>query len=197
MAKRLMDLVLVLGTAPAWVPICLVVAVVVRVVDGAPVLFAQERAGRDGRPFVMRKFRTMTTESEDPTTDVARITTLGARLRLTSLDELPTLIAILRGDMSLVGPRPLPIRYVERYSPEQRRRLEVVPGLTGLAQVEGRNLLSWEDRFALDVRYVDDRSVVGDLGILWRTVSSVIRADGAEAEDGGTTPEFFGGGDVD
>ena len=192
MVKRAVDVVLsVWALALLW-PVLAGLALAVRLVDGRPVLFAQRRSGLHGEPFMLRKFRTMSTESEDPTTDAHRITRLGAFLRATSLDELPTLLNVVVGDMSLVGPRPLPERYLDRYTPEQRRRLETRPGITGLAQVEGRNLLSWEDRFALDVEYVDTCSLKGDVELVMRTIRSVLRREGVEADGAVTMPEFWG-----
>ena len=161
--KRLFDIVLVLMAAPAWAPLALLVALAVRVKLGAPVLFRQERAGKGGRPFTMVKFRTM---REGEGTDAERLTRFGRFLRASSLDELPELLLVLKGTMSLVGPRPLPVRYLPRYTPEQMRRHEVRPGITGWAQVNGRNMLSWEDKFAHDVWYVDHRSLALDLAPL-------------------------------
>lgn len=178
-------------------PVLLAIAVVIRLVDGAPVFFTQGRSGLHGEPFPLRKFRTMATGSEDPTTDSVRITKLGRMLRSTSLDELPTLLNVVRGDMSLVGPRPLPERYLERYDEQQRRRLETRPGVTGLAQVRGRNLLSWEERFRLDVEYVEFRSVLGDLKLLIETVRSVVRREGIDTDAGVTMPEFVGSAAVE
>ena len=173
-------------------PVMMAVALAVLVCDGRPVFFHQTRAGKDGRAFDLLKFRTMTTGSKDPTTDADRITPLGRFLRATSLDELPSLINVLRGEMSLVGPRPLPIRYLDRYSPTQLRRHEVRPGITGLAQVRGRNAISWDERLALDVEYVDTRTLRLDLQILLATVRSVIRREGISANDHATMPEFTG-----
>lgn len=192
--KRMLDISAAACGLLILTPVLLVVTGLVLVRDGRPILFSQTRSGRHGRPFVLHKFRTMSTESDDPTTDAARITSLGAVLRATSLDELPTLWNVLRGDMSLVGPRPLPERYLERYRPRQRRRLEVRPGITGLAQVRGRNLLSWEERFELDVDYVEGRGLIGDLALLVDTVRSVISREGIEAEATVTMPEFWGSG---
>ncbi|WP_353950949.1 sugar transferase [Knoellia sp. S7-12] len=198
-AKRLFDLTL---TVPAFVlslPLQACVAVAVRRTLGSPVVFTQERPGLDGRVFVMRKFRTML--EPDPArglvSDADRLTPFGVFLRSTSLDELPTLWNILRGDMSIVGPRPLLVRYLDRYSPEQARRHEVRPGLTGLAQVSGRNALSWEQRLALDVDYVDHHSLGGDLMIIARTVSAVLRRDGISAQGSVTMPEFMGSVEVE
>jgi lipopolysaccharide/colanic/teichoic acid biosynthesis glycosyltransferase len=176
-------------------PLFLAIALVVRLSLGSPVLFRQVRAGRHGQPFTIYKFRSMHNSPVmvDPGSDDAlRLTKVGSFLRSTSLDELPELINILRGDMSLVGPRPLLPEYVERYSPEQARRLEVRPGLTGYAQVKGRNALSWEERFALDVYYVDHQSLWFDLRILVLTVVQVLKRDGISAEGYVTCPVFLG-----
>jgi sugar transferase EpsL len=190
LTKRVIDLALAVGALIVLSPVLVAVAVLVRVVDGAPVLFAQQRSGRGGRPFMLYKFRTMSTESEDPSTDAQRITRLGAHLRAWSLDELPALWAVVSGEMSLVGPRPLPVRYLERYDDDQRRRLEMPPGITGLAQVRGRNLLSWEERFALDVHYVATWSPWGDLRLMVETVVAVVSRRGVEAAHSVTMPEF-------
>ncbi len=190
--KRVFD-VIVAGVALIVLgPVLLAIAAAIRLVDGAPIFFTQRRSGLHGEPFPLRKFRTMSTESEDPTTDAVRITKLGRLLRATSLDELPTLLSVVRGEMSLVGPRPLPERYLERYDHLQRRRLDTPPGVTGLAQVRGRNLLSWEERFRLDVEYVETRSVLGDLKLLIETVRSVARREGIDTDAGLTMPEFMG-----
>ena len=165
------------------------VALAVRVKLGAPVFFTQERAGRGGRPFQMVKFRSMRTGEG---TDAERLTKFGRILRATSLDELPELLLVLKGTMSLVGPRPLPTRYLPRYSPEQMRRHEVRPGITGWAQVNGRNLLSWEEKFARDVWYVDHRSLALDLKILFLTVAAVFRSTGVSAQGEATMGEFKG-----
>ncbi|TJZ95548.1 sugar transferase [Dermacoccus nishinomiyaensis] len=192
--KRAMDLML---TAPAFVvslPLQAGIAVAVRAKLGPPVLFRQERPGRDGKPFTMIKFRTMlpVDESRGWVTDDDRMTSFGAFLRSTSLDELPTLWNIVKGDMSLVGPRPLLMAYLERYSPEQARRHEVRPGLTGLAQVNGRNAISWEEKFAYDVRYVDEHNWRMDLDILLKTVLGVVRREGISADGVVTMHEFMG-----
>lgn len=192
--KRAMDLTL---TAPAFVvslPVQAGIAVAVRAKLGSPVLFRQERPGRDGKPFTMIKFRTMlpVDESRGWVTDEQRMTSFGALLRSTSLDELPTLWNIVKGDMSLVGPRPLLMAYLERYSPEQARRHEVRPGLTGLAQVNGRNAISWEEKFAYDVRYVDEHDWRMDLDILLKTLKGVIRREGISADGVVTMHEFMG-----
>ncbi|WP_200800117.1 sugar transferase [Jatrophihabitans endophyticus] len=192
--KRVLDVV-VGGTALVIsAPVQAVIAVLVARRLGRPVLFRQPRPGRHGQPFTLTKFRTM--REPDPArglvTDADRMTPFGAFLRSTSLDELPTLWNVVRGDMSLVGPRPLLVRYLERYTPAQARRHEVRPGVTGLAQVSGRNLLDWEARFAADVDYVDRRSLRLDLQIVRRTLGSVLRRDGIAADGDVTMPEFDG-----
>jgi sugar transferase EpsL len=162
---------------------------------GRPVLFRQQRAGLKGQPIVLLKFRTMT-DTRDLEgrllPDAARVTRFGHLLRSLSLDELPTLINVLRGEMSLVGPRPLLMQYMERYSPEQARRHEVKPGITGWAQVNGRNALSWEEKFRLDVWYVDHVSFWLDLKILCMTVWNVMKREGISAVGHATMPEFLG-----
>lgn len=176
-------------------PILVVVSGLVRVKLGSPIMFVQQRPGRDGQPFAMRKLRTMTSErgaDGELLPDDRRLTSFGRLLRSTSLDELPGLWNVLVGDMSLVGPRPLLMRYLDRYTPVQARRHEVRPGITGLAQVSGRNALSWEDRFDLDVWYVDQCSLSLDLSILWRTVSKVFKREGISAEGQATMSEFGG-----
>ena len=194
LAKRVFDLTLTVPALVLTLPIQAATALAIRVRLGSPVLFRQTRPGLHGEPFVMIKFRTML--NADPTrglvTDATRMTPLGQWLRATSLDELPTLWNILRGDMSLVGPRPLLMSYLERYSPEQARRHEVRPGVTGLAQVSGRNALSWDDKFRLDVEYVDHHSFMGDLLIIRDTVRAVARRDGIAAVGEATMPEFLG-----
>lgn len=170
-----------------------VVAVIIRVTMGRPVLYRQRRAGRGGRPFELVKFRTMRVAApgyDDPRFDKDRLTAVGIALRASSLDELPTLWNVVRGDMSLVGPRPLPVRYVPRYDATQARRLEVRPGVTGWAQVNGRNRLPWDERFRLDVWYVDNLSLLLDLRIVARTVRQVTRREGINPEGEATMPEF-------
>lgn len=193
-AKRAFDLVLAGPALILSLPVQAVTALAVRMSMGRPVLFRQVRPGLHGEPFEMIKFRTML--EPDParrlTSDSDRMTKVGATLRATSLDELPTLWNIVKGDMSVVGPRPLLMRYLDRYTPTQARRHEVRPGLTGLAQVSGRNALDWEEKFAYDVKYVDTHSLVGDLRIIWRTVTSVLRREGISAEAAATMPEFMG-----
>jgi len=185
--KRGLDILLVLLSAPVALLLGFVTAVAVRVTMGRPVLFVSERAGVGGRPFRMLKFRTM---REGAGTDGERLTRVGRFLRAASLDELPQLLHVLVGDMSLVGPRPLPVRYVARYSSEQARRLAVRPGLTGWAQVNGRNALSWEEKFRLDVWYVDHRSTALDLKILFLTVLRVIAPSDVSHVGCATMSEF-------
>jgi len=193
--KRALDLCLCIPAALLLVPVIGAVAVLVRVKLGSPVVFCQPRAGREGRPFVLYKFRTMV-DARDPAGDLLpdeqRLTAFGAALRRLSLDELPQLWNVLRGDMSLVGPRPLLTEYLPRYSPQQARRHEVSPGITGWAQVNGRNAVSWEEKFDLDVWYVDQVHLPVDLYILWRTLIGVIRRQGVSAEGHATMPKFLG-----
>ncbi len=193
--KRALDVSVAAVGLCVSAPLLGVVAAAIRVTMGRPVCFRQERPGRGGRPFRIVKFRTMreTEPGEDPlTSDATRLSTLGGWLRRTSLDELPTLWNVLSGDMSLVGPRPLLMRYLSRYSAEQARRHEVKPGMTGWAQVNGRNAISWEEKFQYDVWYVDHQSLALDLRILARTVIKVLKGEGINAEDHATMPEFMG-----
>ena len=195
--KRAFDLILVLGTAPVWMPMVGVLGLLVRLKMGAPVFFRQRRPGLGGRPFELLKFRTMTDRRDadgNLLPDAERLTGFGRWLRSTSLDELPELFNVLRGEMSLVGPRPLLMQYLDRYSPEQARRHDVRPGLTGWAQINGRNALSWEEKFRMDVWYVDHWSLWLDVKILARTVWSVARRQGISAAGEATMPEFRGKG---
>ena len=195
--KRLFDLALLLVSMPLWVPSLMVVSVLVRWKLGSPVLFCQERPGLNGKLFRLMKFRTMTDErGEDGEllSDGERLTGFGKMLRATSLDELPELLNILKGEMSLVGPRPLLPQYLPLYTKEQARRHEVRPGITGWAQVNGRNTVDWPERFAMDVWYVDHCSVWLDVKILWMTVWKVLRRDGISAEGEATMPPFEGNG---
>jgi len=190
-----MDLVATVGTAPVWVPLCGAVSVAVWLDLGSPILFTQKRAGQGGRPFELFKFRTMrhaTAESSTSENEHLRISRLGGLLRKSSLDELPTLLNLLKGDISLVGPRPLLLRYLSRYSPEQLRRHEVPPGITGWAQVNGRNAISWEEKFKLDVHYVDQCSLGLDLRILLQTFGKVLRQTDITPEQEATMSEFMG-----
>jgi lipopolysaccharide/colanic/teichoic acid biosynthesis glycosyltransferase len=193
--KRLFDLLLSIGLLLALALPLLLLWPLVRHKLGSPVLFRQVRPGLHGRPFMMVKFRTMTDErgaDGELLPDAQRLTALGRLLRATSLDELPELWNVLRGEMSLVGPRPLLMEYLPLYSPEQARRHEVRPGITGWAQVNGRNALSWEERFKLDVWYVDHRSLWLDLRILWLTVRKVLVREGISAQGEATMPRFTG-----
>lgn len=179
--KRGMDLLITIAVLPMVIPVAFVVALLVRVRHGSPVLFTHQRTGRGGVPFAIHKFRTMTNERDASGAllpDEQRLTRLGRTLRATSLDELPELWNVLRGDMSLVGPRPLPVAYLARYTPTEARRHDVRPGVTGWAQINGRNAVDWDKRLELDVWYVENRSIALDLRILWRTVSVVARRDG-------------------
>jgi lipopolysaccharide/colanic/teichoic acid biosynthesis glycosyltransferase len=187
--KRALDVLLAGAALLLFSPVLVGVALAIALTDGRPVLFAQRRPGRHGRPFTLVKFRTM---RAGPGSDADRLTRLGKSLRATSLDELPTLWNVLRGHMSLVGPRPLLMSYLDRYTPEQRRRHEVRPGITGLAQVRGRNALGWEQRFAADIEYVERRSLALDLQLLARTVRAVAGRRGIAATGHATMPEFLG-----
>lgn len=192
--KRAVDLALALPALVLSLPIQVVLALLVRAKLGSPVLFRQMRPGLHGQPFEMVKFRTMlpVDEMKGQSDDASRMTRLGSLLRSTSLDELPTLWNIIRGDMSVVGPRPLLMQYLERYSPEQARRHDVQPGLTGLAQISGRNALTWDQKFALDAEYVQRASLRLDVQIICRTIASVMRRDGISAAGSVTMPEFMG-----
>jgi len=193
-AKRLVDLLASIAALIVTLPIQLVVAALILVRMGHPVLFRQERPGKDGRVFELVKFRTMLAvdDAAGRITDEQRLTRLGRFLRSASLDELPTFVNVLRGDMSLVGPRPLLVDYLPRYSPRQARRHEVRPGITGLAQASGRNLLSWDEKLEMDVEYVERCSLWFDLSILVKTVLAVVRREGINAEGHVTMAEFHG-----
>jgi sugar transferase EpsL len=193
--KRVFDVAVATALLVLLSPLLLIVAALVRVRLGAPLLFRQTRPGRAGRPFTLLKFRTMTDERDATGVllpDEARLTPLGRFLRRTSLDELPELVNVVRGDMSLVGPRPLLMEYLPRYTTEQWRRHEVRPGITGWAQVNGRNALTWDEKFALDVWYVDHRSFRLDLDILTRTARTVIGGRGVSSSGHATMPPFEG-----
>lgn len=193
--KRLVDLVIAVIALVVLSPLLVVVAVAILITMGGPVVFSQERAGVDGKPFRIFKFRTMETAqagSEDVRFDDQRITPLGAFLRRTSIDELPELLNIIQGTMSLVGPRPLFMEYNDLYNDDQMQRLAVRPGLTGWAQVNGRNALSWEDKFELDIWYVQNQSLWLDFRILVRTVRSVLSSSGISAEGTPTAHRFLG-----
>ena len=194
-SKRAFDLVAAASLATLLSPVIAIVAVLVRLRLGSPVIYRQVRPGLGGRPFTIYKFRTMV-ETTDPSgrllPSVERTPPFGQRLRAFSLDELPELWNVLKGDMSLVGPRPLMTDYLPRYSAEQARRHDVRPGITGLAQVSGRNAISWEEKFALDVRYVDTHDLRMDIGILARTVGVVLSRGGVRYAETVDMPEFLG-----
>jgi len=189
LTKRALDVAAAAVALALTAPILLLAALAVRLAMGRPVLFRQQRTGKDGRVFTLLKLRTMHVA---PGADAARLTPLGRWLRDRSIDELPQLWNVLRGDMSLVGPRPLLPQYLPRYSAFQARRHAVPPGITGLAQVSGRNALGWEEKFALDVAYTERRSLRLDLWILWRTFAALLRRDGIAAAGSATMPEFMG-----
>jgi len=193
--KRLLDVSVALVALVIVAPVLAVASLAIWLTMGTPVLFRQERAGRGGVPFALLKFRTMRTAGpgeEGPEYDMDRITPLGRLLRRTSVDELPSLLNVLRGEMSLVGPRPLPVQYTERYSTQQRRRLEVRPGLTGWAVVNGRNQLPWDERFELDCWYVDHQSMLLDLRIIARTAGIVVGGKNVNHSEQVTMTEFRG-----
>lgn len=193
--KRLFDFFAALAGILLLSPVLLVLAFLIRRKLGSPVFFKQQRPGLNGKIFTMYKFRTMTdarNEEGNLLPDEDRLPAFGKFLRSTSLDELPELINVLKGDMSLVGPRPLLVQYLPRYSDFQARRHEVRPGITGWAQVNGRNALSWEEKFALDVWYVDNASFTLDLKILWMTVEKIIKREGISQQGEATASEFLG-----
>lgn len=193
--KRPLDAFLSTGALIVFSPILLVTAILVRVKLGSPVLFTQDRPGKDGKIFKLYKFRTMIPPKGgviDPAQDAARLTPFGYKLRSTSLDELPELINMVKGDMAVVGPRPLLVQYLDRYNEHQARRHEVRPGFTGLAQVHGRNSLSWEEKFDWDVRYVDHITFLGDAKIVLDTVKTVLRREGISGGETATMTEFMG-----
>lgn len=193
--KRLMDFILSLVAIIILSPILLVVAILVRVKLGSPVIFKQKRPGLNEKIFTMYKFRTMTDEKDENgelLPDSVRLTKFGRILRSTSLDELPELFNILKGDMSIVGPRPLLVQYLELYNDQQKRRHEVRPGLSGLAQVSGRNAISWEEKFDLDVEYVDNVSFLGDWKIIFLTIKKVFVKEGINSNTSATMEVFKG-----
>lgn len=199
LGKRLFDLTLGLIAAVLLAPVMLGVAIAGLIALGRPVLFFQLRSGKHGKPFHCWKFRSMSNATDASGAllpDSERLGRYGKFLRSSSLDELPSLMNVLRGEMSLIGPRPLVVRYLERYSPHQKRRLEVKPGVTGWSQVNGRNELSWADRFDADVWYVDHLSFWLDVKILFLTVSSVVLRRGISAEGEATMSEFMGNGNA-
>lgn len=193
--KRMQDLTLASLALLVLSPILFVVGVMIRIKLGDPIFFLQERPGKDGVVFQLIKFRTMTEERDEQgelLPDDKRLTPFGQKLRSLSIDELPSLINIIKGDLSIVGPRPLLVEYLPRYSVEQKRRHEVRPGLTGLAQVNGRNRLSWEERFKLDVRYVEHVTFWGDWWIVIRTAYKVLRREGISSGTSATMEAFMG-----
>lgn len=193
--KRCIDLLISASSILILIPILLCIMWLIRFRLGSPVFFRQIRPGMNGKPFLMLKFRTMTDERGPDgqlLPDAVRLTPFGRFLRSSSLDELPELWNVLKGDMSLVGPRPLLMEYLPLYSPEQARRHEVRPGVTGWAQINGRNAISWEDKFKLDTWYVDNQSLWLDIKILWLTVKKVLVREGISAPGDATMPVFTG-----
>ena len=193
--KAVQDAVLAIIALVILSPILLLVALLVRTKLGSPVVFKQERAGKDGTPFYMYKFRSMSDERDENgelLPDEKRLGNFGKKLRSTSLDELPSLINVVKGQVALVGPRCLYVKYIERYNDHQKRRLEVRPGITGLAQINGRNDISWEKRFDYDVQYVDNVTFLGDWKIMFQTVGKVLKKEGITSETSVTMEEFMG-----
>lgn len=196
--KRPQDFLCAAAALVVLSPVMAVTAVLVKKNLGSPVLFTQDRPGLDGKVFKLYKFRSMLPpkgDTIDPAEDAARLTPFGKRLRATSLDELPELINILKGDMAVVGPRPLLVQYLDRYTTFQARRHEVRPGFTGLAQVKGRNAIGWEEKFDWDVKYVDNVTFAGDWKIIFDTVRTVIKKEGISASGEATMDEFKGSSD--
>jgi sugar transferase EpsL len=193
--KRLFDLFLSIGITILFSPFILFIAVFIVIMMGWPVMFTQIRPGLDGKLFRIYKFRTMIDKRDLDgilLPDGLRLTSFGKFLRKFSLDELPQLFNVIKGDLSFVGPRPLLIQYLPRYTPEQARRHEVKPGITGWAQVNGRNAITWEEKFNLDIWYVDNRNFMLDMNILWMTFLKVLKREGISAEGYATMPEFTG-----
>ncbi len=193
--KRLQDFLCALLAIIVFSPVLLIVAILVRIKLGSPILFTQKRPGRNGRIFKLYKFRTMLPPKDgviDSSQDATRLTSFGRKLRASSLDELPELFNMLKGDMAVVGPRPLLVQYLDRYNQQQARRHEVRPGFTGLAQVHGRNAISWEEKFDWDVKYVDHITFFGDWKIIFETVYVVLKRKGISAAGEATMEEFMG-----
>ena len=194
-SKRILDITLSIQALIVLTPFLVILCILVLISFGSPVFFRQNRPGWHSRSFRLLEFRTMTDERDDNgilTPDALRLTSFGRFLRATSLDELPELFNVIKGDMSIVGPRPLLMHYLERYTPEQARRHEVKPGITGWAQVNGRNAIPWEDKFKLDVWYVDNWSFSLDLKIIAMTIMSVLKREGICQETQATMEEFLG-----
>ncbi|MBN2921100.1 MAG: sugar transferase [Lactobacillus sp.] len=195
--KRLQAIVLSLIAIIILSPILLITYLLVRVKFGKPAIFIQKRVGKDGKVFDLYKFRTMTNQRNEDgklLPDDQRLTSFGKKLRSTSLDELPELFNVLKGDMALIGPRPLLVKYLPLYNDEQARRHEVRPGLTGYAQVNGRNTITWEDRFKLDVEYVDNVTFLNDWKIIFKTIKTVFKREGISEKGSATMDEFKGNG---
>ena len=193
--KRIIDIIVSTIGLLILSPMLLILAVIIRVKLGSPVLFRQQRPGLRGKGFVLYKFRTMTDQRDETgrlLPDEERLPAFGRFLRSTSIDELPELFNVLKGDMSIIGPRPLMMKYLDRYTPEQARRHDVKPGITGWAQINGRNAISWEDRFKLDVWYVDNWGLWLDLKIIFRTVAAVFKREGITQQGRVTMDEFLG-----
>ncbi|MBQ3149800.1 MAG: sugar transferase [Clostridia bacterium] len=193
--KRFFDIIISLAVLILLSPVFIVIAIAVRIRHGSPVLFCQERPGKDGKIFKMYKFRTMTNERDENGNllpDEKRLTKFGQALRSTSLDELPEFFNVLKGDMSFIGPRPLLVSYLPLYSERQKKRHDVRPGITGLAQSSGRNLLAWEDRFEKDVEYVENLSFSMDIKIVFSTISGIIKKEGITSENSVTMEPFLG-----
>jgi sugar transferase EpsL len=193
--KRFFDFFFTISAAILLLPVFVVTALFVRSRLGTPLFFCQQRPGLKGKPFTIYKFRTMTNERDangELLPDSERLTWFGKFLRATSLDELPELFNVLKGDMSIVGPRPLLTQYLDRYTPEQARRHEVRSGITGWAQVNGRNAISWEDKFKLDIWYIDNLSLALDLKIIFMTINKILKRDGINQEGQATMEEFRG-----
>ena len=193
--KRPQDFLCALLATIVLSPVLLTVAILVRIKLGSPILFTQDRPGKDEKIFKLYKFRTMLPPRDgviDPAQDAARLTPFGKKLRASSLDELPELFNILKGDMAVVGPRPLLVQYLDHYSPHQARRHEVRPGFTGLAQIHGRNAISWEEKFDWDVKYVDRITFLGDWKIIFETVKTVLKREGISGNESATMTEFMG-----
>ena len=193
--KRPQDFLCALFALIVLSPVLITVAILVRIRLGSPVLFTQDRPGKDGKIFKLYKFRTMLPPKDgviDPKQDAARLTPFGKKLRATSLDELPELFNMLKGDMAVVGPRPLLVQYLERYNTHQARRHEVRPGFTGLAQVHGRNAINWEEKFDWDVKYIDHITFLGDWKIIFETIKTVLKREGINNDSAATMTEFMG-----